>query len=196
MFLSQLAETLQWENTDTPFSHRAMGDSATRHGGDLFALGFTVSQVVHDYGDICQAITELAVEQQAPITAGEFQILNRCLDTAIADAVTEHALITAASRSTEELERMGQITHEIRNMLNTALRAFDVVKRGTVGQREYRRGAGPEPDRAPRSRRQHALRHSDRRESSARSACPYPRCQMTSPSALISQLSTAVCNSP
>ena len=26
---------------------------------------------------------------------------------------------------------MGQVTHEIRNMLNTALLAFDVVKRGT-----------------------------------------------------------------
>ncbi|PYR88802.1 MAG: sensor histidine kinase [Acidobacteria bacterium] len=133
IFLSQLAETLQWENTETPFSDRAIGDSATRHGGDLFALGFTVSQVVHDYGDICQAITELALEQQAPITAGEFHTLNSCLDTAIADAVTEHARITSASRSTEELERMGQVTHEIRNMLNTALLAFDVVKRGTVG---------------------------------------------------------------
>jgi signal transduction histidine kinase len=28
---------------------------------------------------------------------------------------------------------MGQVTHEIRNLLNTALLAFDVVKRGTVG---------------------------------------------------------------
>jgi signal transduction histidine kinase len=28
---------------------------------------------------------------------------------------------------------MGQVTHEIRNMLSTALLAFDVVKRGTVG---------------------------------------------------------------
>jgi signal transduction histidine kinase len=92
-----------------------------------------VSQVVHDYGDICQAITELAVEQNAPITTQEFHILNRCLDTAIADAVTEHARITADSRSTDELERMGQITHEIRNIVNTAILAFDVVKRGTVG---------------------------------------------------------------
>ena len=41
------------------------------------ALGFTVSQVVHDYGDICQAITELAIEQNAPITTDEFRTLNR-----------------------------------------------------------------------------------------------------------------------
>ena len=133
MFLTQLAETLRWENTETPFSPQAIGDTATRHGRDLLALGFTVSQVVHDYGDICQAITELAVEQNTPITTEEFHILNRCLDTAIADAVTEHARITAESRSTDEFERMGQVTHEIRNIVNTAILAFDVVKRGTVG---------------------------------------------------------------
>ena len=133
IFLGQLAETLRWENTDTPVADRAIGDSATRHGRDLLRLGFTVSQVVHDYGDICQAITELAVEQNAPITTDEFHVLNRCLDTAIADAVTEHARVTAESRTADELERMGQVTHEMRNMLNTALLAFDVVKRGTVG---------------------------------------------------------------
>ena len=58
-------------------------------------MGFDVSQVVHDYGDICQAITELAREQKAPITVKEFHTLNRCLDAAIAEAVTEHARITA-----------------------------------------------------------------------------------------------------
>jgi CheY-like chemotaxis protein len=38
-------------------------------------LGFTVSQVVHDYGDICQAVSELAIEQNAPITTDEFKTL-------------------------------------------------------------------------------------------------------------------------
>ncbi len=99
----------------------------------MLALGFTVSQVVHDYGDICQAITELAVDQNAPITTEEFHVLNRCLDTAIADAVTEYARITAESQSAGELERMGQVAHEIRNGVNTAIVAFDAVKRGTVG---------------------------------------------------------------
>jgi hypothetical protein len=134
MFLGQLAETLRWEDTDTPFAADAIGQSATRHGRDLLSLGFTVSQVVHDYGDICQAITEVAVEQNLPITTAEFHVLNRCLDIAIAEAVTEHARITAKSRSADELERMGQFTHEIRNMLNTALLAFEVVKRGTVAR--------------------------------------------------------------
>src|SRR5271167_2523584 len=68
LFLTQLAETLRLENTDVPFSASAIGSSATKHGGHLLAMGFTVSQVVHDYGDVCQAITELAVERKATIS--------------------------------------------------------------------------------------------------------------------------------
>ncbi len=132
LFLTQLSETLRLETTDTPFSDTAIVDSANKHGAELRALGFNISQVVHDYGDICQAITEVAVEQHIPITTEEFHVLNRCLDAAIAGAVTEHARITAESRSTGEIERSGQLAHEIRDHLNTALLAFHTLKRGAV----------------------------------------------------------------
>ena len=49
-----------------------------------------MSEVVHDYGDVCQSITELAVEVNAPISTDDFRMLNRCLDDAIAVAVTEY----------------------------------------------------------------------------------------------------------
>jgi signal transduction histidine kinase len=132
LFLIQLSEKLRTESTGTPHAHGAIGSTATLHGRDLLALGFTVSQVVHDYGDICQAITELALAQNAPITTEEFRILNACLDTAIAEAVTEHARITAESRSNEELERSGQLAHETRDLLNTAILAYQTLKLGTV----------------------------------------------------------------
>ncbi len=132
LFLAQLSEILRAEAGGVPFAPDAMRATAARHGGELLALGFTVSQVVHDYGDICQAVTEVAVEQRAPITTEEFHTLNRCLDIAIAEAVTEHARITAESRSTEEIERSGQLAHEVRDILNTALFAFHALKRGTV----------------------------------------------------------------
>ena len=132
LFLSQLSETLRRELSSTPFASNAIGNAAARHGADLLALGFTLSAVVHDYGDICQAVTELALEQHAPITTEEFHTLNRCLDTAIAEAVTEHGRVTAARTITEETERLGHITHEFRNKLNTALMAYEVLKRGTV----------------------------------------------------------------
>lgn len=132
LFLSQLADTLKAEAAGTQSSPNAMRSGATRHGRDLMALGFTVSQVVHDYGDICQAVTELALAQHAPITTEEFHTLNRCLDTAIAEAVTEHARITAEARSTDEAERSGHIAHETRDLLNTAMLALDTLKRGAV----------------------------------------------------------------
>jgi len=132
LFLTQLADTLRFEMTAEPFSSDAVGATATRHGAELLAAGFNVSQVVHDYGDICQAITEIAIEQHAPITVEEFHTLNRCLDTAIAEAVTEHTRLTALKQSGEEVERLGQAAHELRNLLNGALLAFHALKRGAV----------------------------------------------------------------
>jgi signal transduction histidine kinase len=132
LFLTQLSETLRLEGTSVPFPPDAIGAAAARHGGDLRRLGFTVSQVVHDYGDICQTITAFAVEQGAPISVEEFNTLNRCLDTAIAEAVTEHVRVTAESRSAEAIERLGHAAHELRDTLNTAILAFHTLKRGAV----------------------------------------------------------------
>ena len=132
LFLTQLAETLQFEKTDPRYGDEEIKTAAMKHGGQLRALGFNISQVVHDYGDICQAITELAVQRKLPITTEEFHTLNRCLDTAIAGAVTEHARITAEQRSTGEIERSGQLAHEVRDQLNTALLAFHTLKGGSV----------------------------------------------------------------
>ena len=86
MFLDQLVEALRLGLSSSP----AMSKSALMHGHDLLLQGFTVSQVVHDYGDVCQSITELAVETNAPISTDDFRLLNACLDNAIAGAVTEY----------------------------------------------------------------------------------------------------------
>jgi len=132
LFLTQLTETLRLESTGAPFPDGAIGLTATRHGAELLKRGFTVSQVVNDYGDICQVVTELATEQDAAITIDEFQTLNLCLDTAIAGAVTEHARMTEQTRSAEEIERLGHAAHEMRDTLNTAILGFHMLKRGAV----------------------------------------------------------------
>ena len=132
LFLQQLAETLRLESTETPFPADAIRSTATQHGAELFAAGFTLSQVVHDYGDVCQAITALAEERRASVKVQEFHVLNRCLDTAIAEAVTEHARITAQQRMADETEHLGRAAHELRDLLNTALLAFRALKRGDV----------------------------------------------------------------
>ena len=132
LFLTQLSDTLRSEATATTVSGSDIGDAGARHGGELLALGFNVSQVVHDYGDICQAVTEIALEQSASVTTDEFHTLNRCLDNATARAVTEHARLTEEGSLAAETERMGQVGHELRNLTHTALLAFNTLKQGHV----------------------------------------------------------------
>lgn len=102
----------------------AITRSATQQGQRLLVEGFTIGEVVHGYGDVCQSITELAVELTAPITPDEFRTLNRCLDDAIAGAVTEHARANTA----ESLSR----TDELQTLVHTAIIAFDALLRGDV----------------------------------------------------------------
>jgi len=96
-------------------------------------MGLTVGQVVHDYGDVCQVVTELAVEQNAPISSQEFRTLNLCLDDAIAGAVTEYARRRDLTIAHDEVERMGTFSHELRNLINIATISFETMKEGVVG---------------------------------------------------------------
>jgi signal transduction histidine kinase len=150
LFLEQLTRTLQAEEEGTPGESERisgpaggdiatmseMGVSATAHGRQLLELGYTVDQVVHDYGDLCQAITTLAVERDAPFSIDEFRTLNRCLDNAIADAVTEFSaqrdVARARRQSAEVNERVGFMVHELRNHLQTATLALRALESGTL----------------------------------------------------------------
>jgi signal transduction histidine kinase len=129
MFLDQLVETLRLSGASTD----AMAASATKHGRDLLARGFTVAQVVHDYGGVCQSVTELADETQAPITAAEFNTFNRCLDDAIAQAVTEYTWQREQTITSEGAERWGALAHELRNAIGAAMLSFQTLRSGRVG---------------------------------------------------------------
>ena len=134
LFLDQLVDTLRRElETAARPTSTAMTDSAILHGGELRKAGFTVGQVVHGYGDVCQAVTELAIQLEAPISADEFKTLNRCLDEAIAQAVTEYSRQRDLSRGDRGMERLGFFAHELRNLLGNATLAFEILKTGTVG---------------------------------------------------------------
>jgi hypothetical protein len=108
-------------------------ESATNHGRDLLKRGFTVAQVVYDYGDVCQAVTELAAETQASITAEEFHAFNGVLDDAIAQAVTEYGRSREQSIAAQGTERLGDLAHELRNALGAAMLSFHTLKTGSVG---------------------------------------------------------------
>jgi signal transduction histidine kinase len=106
------------------------------HGADLLRGGFTIEQVVRDYGDVCQAVTNLAFETGTAISIDEFRTFNRCLDNAIAGAVTEFAR-QAPTSDDEGLKsysaRLGPLAHELRNCLQTARYAAKAIRLGTSG---------------------------------------------------------------
>jgi signal transduction histidine kinase len=136
LFLDQLIESLKSGLAQST----TMDSSARAHGLDLLNHGFTVSQVVHVYGDVCQSITALADETSAPISAADFSALNRCLDDAIASAVTMYgreSLRQASLKRSADAERSGErvgfFVHELRNLVGTAIVAFEVLKQGQTG---------------------------------------------------------------
>jgi signal transduction histidine kinase len=134
LFLEQLAATLRREQeTSARAGSPQMKESAALHGAELRRAGFTLSQVVHDYGDVCQAVTALALELEAPISTDEFRTLNRCLDDAIAQAVTAYTRQREASLSLEHTEQLAFFAHELRNALSNAILAFEVLRGGAVG---------------------------------------------------------------
>ena len=132
LFLKQLVERLHHSQTAAG-TEAAVGDSATMRGRDLLRRGFSIGQVVHDYGAICQAVTELAVKRNALITNEEFKLLNACLDDAIAGAVTEFGRLRERSLTEASTERMGEFAHELRNLLGIALMSYASIERGSVG---------------------------------------------------------------
>jgi len=132
MFLGQLLDQLR----DGPATDMKIAETAAQHGHDLLLQGYTVSQVVHDYGDVCQAVTELAVERRVAISSGDFQTLNRCLDNAIAGAVTEFGRPDADQSKHNDGADSAQHVTVMRDLLKTlqiSKVAFEAIRSGRVG---------------------------------------------------------------
>jgi hypothetical protein len=144
LFLAQLVETLQAEqttsarsgDTDPTPAPTAIGRAAALHGAELLRRGFTVDQVVHDYGDVCQCVTALAVERATPISTDEFRTLNRCLDNAIADAVASFGAarqVSADARAQTLQQRLSDYIADHRRLNAIARQSFTAIKTGNIG---------------------------------------------------------------
>ena len=150
LFLDQIIKTLKAEEASQPMESERMsgpaggvdaifsemGAAAKEHGRELLQSGFTIEQVVHDYGDLCQSVTDLAVELNVPISNDEFRTLNRCLDNAIAVAAMEFNAQRDNIFSDKDAQtnvRLGYFAHELRNHLNSAMLALSAIKEGSVG---------------------------------------------------------------
>lgn len=145
IFLEQLIDTLRLEqfspNRDpiesapTP-ADTAIGRAAALDGVELLRHGYSIDQVVHGYGDVCQAITAFAVDQKYGIPADEFRTLNRCLDNAIADAVASFGRCLQASSDAQTAtaqERFSAFSKELQQLTDVASQAFSAIRTGNVG---------------------------------------------------------------
>jgi hypothetical protein len=144
LFLEQLAETLRAEQTTSARKSdaepaptpTAIGRAAALHGAELLRRGFTIDQVVHHYGDVCQSVTALAVERTVAISTDEFRTLNRCLDNAIADAVVAFGAasqVTADARAHTLQERLVNYIADARRLNAIARQSFKAIKTGNIG---------------------------------------------------------------
>jgi hypothetical protein len=150
LFIAQLQRTLDAEERHQPseslrisgsaggdaLGASEMGASAAEHGKQLLDLGFSVDQVVHGYGDLCQAVTDLAFELDASFAVSEFRTLNRCLDNAIASAVTafsDHRETSfVAQTKAEASEQVEALLHSLRSSVATASYAVTALEAGNL----------------------------------------------------------------
>lgn len=91
---------------------------AARHGMEMLANGAPLEWVVHEYGDVCQAIMQLSQRRKTAISVRDFEALNGCLDDAIAAAVSEYAhqreLLASRESSKTMHECLGRLADELR----------------------------------------------------------------------------------
>lgn len=140
-FLEQLVEELRYEHANPPPNDKPGSAEGRRtanlDGDEFFEQGYSVGEVVHGYGDVCQVITELAMEKNVSVTVREFRTFNRLLDNAIADAVSSfvgHRESSASDQGARELhQKLGTLAEEQRRLIEAALGALDAVKFGNVG---------------------------------------------------------------
>ena len=147
LFLDQLIVTLKLEQSSQPnngdkvsgpaggpSASSNIGKAASQHGRELSERGFTLEQVVHDYGDLCQAIMDVSLELAVPIKLEEFRTLNRCLDNAIADSVTEFSKqrqLISDDREQQLLNhRFAILASDLRMHINAASFSFAAIRSG------------------------------------------------------------------
>jgi hypothetical protein len=140
LFLQQLAETLRLQqrplDLGSPPAVTEISRAASIHGADLLHQGYSVEQVVRDYGDVCQSVTELASEQGKSISTDEFRTLNRCLDDAIAEAVTSFGRtrqVLLDDQADTLQQHLTVVSAEYQRLVGIALHSYAAIKTGNVG---------------------------------------------------------------
>jgi signal transduction histidine kinase len=107
------------------------------HAAEGQQLDLALSDLVHGYGDMCEAITDMAFARDVPFTADELHAFNKCLDASITVAVTQfnsrHDEVLVRQLRAETREQVGFLVHELRNAIGTATLAASALEIGGMG---------------------------------------------------------------
>jgi signal transduction histidine kinase len=99
---------------------------------DGLITGLPVGRIVRDSSDLRRAVVELAGETPGAITALELHTFSRCLTDVMAHVVGEFARRREESIHDEQTERLGELAHELRNVLASGSMAFEMLGTGRV----------------------------------------------------------------
>lgn len=120
--VAEFLDQLMVELRDGPSRTEAISGVVMPGGDELIS---TVPQVTQPYRGVGRSVVDLALELNVPLSADDFLMLDRCLDAAIAHAVTQHV-----SRKKIASDRA---VNKLQDLTDTAISAFEVLQTGTVG---------------------------------------------------------------
>ena len=113
------------ELRDGPSRTEAINEVVMPGGDDRISQTSTLSQVTQPYRGVGRSVVDLAQELNVPLTADDCLMLDRCLDAAIAHAVTQDV-------SRQKIASDGAV-NKLQDLTDTAISAFEVLQTGTVG---------------------------------------------------------------
>jgi hypothetical protein len=75
-FLDQLGDALLLARSRGRVTHDSIPKTASTHRAMVFGKGLTVEHAIHDYGDLCRVVTDLALDRKEPISVEGFVTLS------------------------------------------------------------------------------------------------------------------------
>src|SRR5687767_6355116 len=109
--VAAILDQLMVELRDGVSGIEAIDEAVMPRGEVLHSEKSAVSQVAQPYGGVGRSIVDLALELNIPLGADDFVMLDRCLDAAIAHAVTEHVSrqTIASGRAVNKLQNLTDV---------------------------------------------------------------------------------------
>jgi signal transduction histidine kinase len=108
----------------------AESETAARIGEERQRAGISVNQVLLVFAALSQAMGKTGEKYDLTLSAEEYKLLNRCLDTGVATSIEKFWSKEVDSKNQMLTESFGFIAHELRNALGNANMAFKLLRAG------------------------------------------------------------------